>query len=296
MTYLRLMKYPGAKTILIPEIRNILRSSNQHFLLDVFGGSGLVALNLHARRTVYNDIEDELVNIFRVIQERPESLYRMLENLLKSTGQNRGRLTKEFSGPFTHNGVMNTVENGISSKKEKYRMNYAHQLQKKDQRESSEKMSREERAYLSLYRLSTSFGGMGNTYATANEKSTFRYISKTFDEFPRIAETVKKWKIENMDFRELIQKYDSRDAFFYLDPPYPGKGWYNHNFDAGDFRDLRTILDSLKGKYLMNLNAEDTNLAQIFGKPTFVKSYLNQNGGQNAKPETLRLKAFYTNV
>ena len=28
-------------------------------------------------------------------------------------------------------------------------------------------------------------------------------------------------KIENMDFRELIDKYDDHGTFFYLDPPYP---------------------------------------------------------------------------
>ena len=296
MTYLRLMKYPGAKTTLLPEIRNILRNSNRHFLLDVFGGSGLVALNLHAKRIVYNDIEEELVNLFRVIQERPESLYQMLETLLKSAGENRSRLNKGFSGSFTRNEVTNTMQRGIPARKAEYKMPEARQFRSTDYRESSEGLSMEKRAYYTIYRFSTSFGGMGNTYATTNEKSTFRYISKTLDEFPRIAETVKKWKIENLDFRELIPRYDSRDAFFYLDPPYPGKGWYNHNFDAGDFEDIRTILESLKGKYLMNLNAEDTNLAQIFGKPTFVKSYINQNGGLNVESGSQRLKAFYTNV
>ena len=77
---------------------------------------------------------------------------------------------------------------------------------------------------------------------------------------------VQGWTIEHLDFRDLMKRYDSEDAFFYLDPPYFGKKFYRYNFTEKDFDDLAGILPCLKGKYLLNINKNEFTLDR-FGAP-----------------------------
>ena len=42
MVYLRLLKYPGAKFVVIPDIRKVFNASHCNLFIDVFGGSGSV--------------------------------------------------------------------------------------------------------------------------------------------------------------------------------------------------------------------------------------------------------------
>ncbi len=88
---------------------------------------------------------------------------------------------------------------------------------------------------------------------------------------------LKGWIIENLDFRELIPKYDSEKTFFYLDPPYlTGGKQYKFSFTIEDFKDLKRILDSVKGYWLLNSSERDfEEIIKIFGEPKFVKEYEN---------------------
>lgn len=54
--------------------------------VEVFGGAGwvLFAADRHAPKEVYNDINGELVNLFRVVKYHPEALQKELEWLLMS--------------------------------------------------------------------------------------------------------------------------------------------------------------------------------------------------------------------
>ena len=62
--------------------------------------------------------------------------------------------------------------------------------------------------------------------------------------------------VENMDFEEVIKKYDSPTTYFYTDPPYyiVGEGAYysNHDFDRQDHERLANVLQQVKGKFGMS--------------------------------------------
>ena len=59
--------------------------------------------------------------------------------------------------------------------------------------------------------------------------------------------------VENMDFQEIIEKYDSPATYFYTDPPYYviGEGNYysNHDFDRDDHERLAKSLQNVQGKF-----------------------------------------------
>ena len=60
--------------------------------------------------------------------------------------------------------------------------------------------------------------------------------------------------VENMDFAEVIQKYDSPSTYIYLDPPYwKTENYYsNHDFDRNDHERLANVLYEVKGKFSLS--------------------------------------------
>jgi DNA adenine methylase len=62
--------------------------------------------------------------------------------------------------------------------------------------------------------------------------------------------------VENMDFQEVIEKYDGPNTYFYTDPPYyiVGEGDYysNHDFDREDHERLADCLKGIKGKFSLS--------------------------------------------
>ena len=61
-------------------------------------------------------------------------------------------------------------------------------------------------------------------------------------------------KVENMDFAEVIAKYDSPTTYIYLDPPYwKTENYYsNHDFDRDDHERLAKVLHEVKGKFSLS--------------------------------------------
>ena len=87
-----------------------------------------------------------------------------------------------------------------------------------------------------------------------------KYKSK-FDSF-KSKLVDKKWQnyfdkitiCENMDFEDVIKKYDSEKTFFYCDPPYykTEKYYANHDFGIETHERLSETLKSTKGKFALS--------------------------------------------
>ncbi len=60
--------------------------------------------------------------------------------------------------------------------------------------------------------------------------------------------------VENLDFQQVIEKYDSPSTYIYLDPPYwKTENYYsNHDFDRGDHERLANCLNSVQSKFSLS--------------------------------------------
>ena len=260
MEYIKLIKYPGSKRSLIPVIRRNFIESQATSFIDVFGGSGVVSLNIDAPKIVYNDINRDLYNLFKIIKSYPDLL---LEEMKKWTVSKSKFM--DYGDIFNAKGIINLTDL--------------------------------ERAFRTFYGFSIGFGGMGSTYRTIDEKSTYTQALKVISNYKAISSRVSKWEIENLDFRDIFTKYDSTNAFFYCDPPYSGKDWYEHPFEPENLLELKSVLLNLKGKYLLSFNETDRLAKDTFGTPKFIIELENQNRKRMPdEPVPLRRFSIYTNV
>ena len=60
--------------------------------------------------------------------------------------------------------------------------------------------------------------------------------------------------VENLDFQDVIEKYDSPSTYFYVDPPYwKTENYYsNHDFDRDDHERLASALNKIQGKFSLS--------------------------------------------
>ena len=271
---IRIMKYPGAKGSLISEIRTLFYASGANLFVDVFGGSGVVSLNVCSPAVLYNDLDPRLYNLFMALAKYPDEIYR---NLYEKYSDLAGKLSRK--------GNVTKMVKATSSETETRNNSNG------SNRYASNLTDYVEEATNLIIEHTFSFGGMGTTYATS-EKSPLRYLEKTLRQFREITERVQKWKIECLDFRDLIIRYDSQNSFFYIDPPYLGKKWYASNLTEEDYNELLELVRTIKGKYLITIDMEDSSAISTVGKPMFVF----QTTSPGRKNLGSRKFAFYSNV
>jgi len=128
-----------------------------------------------------------------------------------------------------------------------------------------------------------------------------KYKSKylTFRDKLKNEKWVKKFlsitHVENMDFEEVIKKYDSPNTYIYLDPPYwKTENYYsNHDFDRKDHERLANVLHGVEGKF--SLSYYDFELLHdwfpedeyVWEKKEFVKAAAAKKGKAQTKGEEL---------
>ena len=98
-----------------------------------------------------------------------------------------------------------------------------------------------------------------------------KYTSK-FDSFKKKLKSA-KWKaffekisvVENLDFQDVIAKYDSPNTYFYCDPPYyKTENYYaNHGFGLSTHERLADVLKKIQGKFSLSYYYFD-NLSEWF--------------------------------
>lgn len=129
-----------------------------------------------------------------------------------------------------------------------------------------------ERASFYLFLLSQSFGSKGDNFAMSAKAN--RKPKDIYKSFFKWALRLKFVIIENLDFRELIKRYDKDDAFFYLDPPYVGTENYYKDIDGFGIKEheaLAELLKNIKGKFLLSYN-DSPIVRELYKDFTIVES------------------------
>jgi DNA adenine methylase len=237
------LRYHGGKFRLAPMLLPLFPEHRVY--TEAFGGGGSVLmLKPRCYSEIYNDLDGEVVNVFRVLQDRKKAA--RLEALLRVT-------------PFARAEFL---------------------LSYKPSRSDVERARRTIiRSFMgwgsdSISRLKASRAGF-NTRISSTMSTGFRWNANRSgttaasdwkgyaDCLASFVERLQGVTIEERDAKEILLKMDRRDALHYVDPPYPmstrkiGNGTalehrYRWEMTDRDHRDLSKVLHSLKGMVIIS--------------------------------------------
>lgn len=216
--------------------------------VDVFGGSGAVLDALLERRAkvrrlpkvrlVYNDLDPKLHVFFRILRDHKNAL----AHLTALTPYSR-RMFNDADSLF----------------RDKVRF---------------EKLEDLDKALVFLVVNRQCYGSkMDGTWSITRD-GEINY--ETWGRLPKyILKVAKRWKnvfLENLDYEELIKKWDDKKTTFYLDPPYEGveENYYEVNKEDGfDHQHMLDVLKQIKGSFCVSYyggakNSGDTDLIRAY--------------------------------
>jgi len=196
------------------------------------------------------------------------------------------------------NFIMQSIENTEELIRRCSQLPYSRELYEKWRRE---KLPRDplERAVRFFY-LNRSAISKGN--AEEVPKTGWRHSTKSSQnpamgyvnacqKIRQFADRMRGVMIENLDWREIIEKYDSEEALFYVDPPYIGREkYYAGGFTLEDHYELGQMLNRCKAKVIISYY-DDPILHEIY-KGWHIERYNTYKqvvGGKNLGAETEEL-------
>jgi len=208
--------WTGGKHIIA---RDIVAMIPQHTCyVEVFGGAGWVLFKKPlelSKVEVYNDLNYDLVNLFRVVRDHMENFFWRQYFLLSSREEFQAYKKRYLAGEFKDDV---------------------------------------ERAIAFYYLLKNSFGSKVFSSYSHSKKGKGHY-NTDFAKLAAIRERLKKVYIESLSFDDLIPRYDSPDTLFFCDPPYTctTKGsYYQCDFGEEDHRRLADVLKRIEGKFILS--------------------------------------------
>ncbi len=197
-----------------------------HFC-DVFGGSAAVLINRKPVQVeTYNDMDSELVNFFQILRNQGE------------------KLIKEISlTPFSREELMKAcLPEANPSSLERARRFY---IRARQTRTGLAQTSSEGRwAHCVL----TSRAGMAGAVS--------RWLG-AIDGLPEIVQRLQRVQIENAPALEIVERYDTEDTLFYLDPPYVHESRndsnaYRYEMTNAEHIELAHLLHSTRGRAVVS--------------------------------------------
>lgn len=209
----------GGKRNLAKRICAVLAATPHTAYCEPFIGMGGVFLRRRVRPSVevINDLNGEIVTLFRVLQRFPEALTRELRWRPASRAEfDRLKETRDCD--------LLDVERAAR--------------------------------FLYLQTLAFGGRVAGQNFGTATDHAHNFDIARVMRRIDQLHDRLAGVVIENLDWLACITRYDRPGSLFYLDPPYwGGETDYGAGlFARGDFQRLADKLRSIDGMFLLSIN------------------------------------------
>ncbi|MFA7334821.1 MAG: DNA adenine methylase [Kiritimatiellia bacterium] len=141
--------------------------------------------------------------------------------------------------------------------------------------------------YYYLQRLTFAGKSAGRIFAAGPSRPTNLNLLTLEESIIQVHWRLSQVTIENLDACKCIQKYDRPDTFHYVDPPYwDVLQDYAHKFAEDDFTRLRLTLDAVKGKFILSLNDKPDVRRRFKGFKMIAISTTYSSGNTNMSLET----------
>lgn len=205
--------WPGSKVESLNFILPHLKIKPTTKWVDVFGGTGVVSMNVpKCKIMVYNDRNSGLIDFYRTVRDNRIKF----EEYLKQCH------------PWSREEWTHAADTWV------------------------EETDTLVRAAKWFYMVRVSFTQMGDTFARQFEHGMNR-IGSSMPLFFEVQERFKHFLIENLDARQCLKDFDSPDTVFYLDPPYlDERNPYGSKWLRNDYIQLLDQIETLQGRVILS--------------------------------------------
>lgn len=218
----------GGKRNLAKRLTRVISTTEHDIYAEAFVGMGGVFL----RRTyvpkseVINDFSGDVINLFRILQRH----YQQFLDCLKFQITSRREFERlKLTDPSTLTDL--------------------------------------ERAARFLYLQRTAFGGKvrGQNFGIAPDRGGRFNLTSLAPMLEEVHERLAGVVIENLPYKDFIERYDRPGTLFYCDPPYFGceDDYGDEMFAREDFARLAGLMRSVAGKIVLSIN-DTPEIREIF--------------------------------
>lgn len=219
------LAYIGGKSKLSKQIVPLIPEHQVY--CEVFSGAAWVFFSKRESKVeVINDLDSDLISFYRCVQNHLEEFLKQFKYLLTSR-----EWFEDWKAQLETRGLTDI-----------------------------QKAAR----YYYIQRLA--FGGRvrNRSYGVQIDGRTPRVnLLRLEEEMSAIHLRLAHVRVENLSWKEFIERYDKPDTFFYCDPPYYQCPDYKHNFVLEDFISLADTLKDIKGKFMLSIN-DHPDIRQVF--------------------------------
>ena len=215
-----MIPYIGGKSYLVSWIiSQFPEDYKTRSYIEVFGGGGWILYKKErSNLEIYNDLNSNLVNLFRTIRDNYEEFKHRAEWSLHSR-----EMYQEARAKLKDDDFLNDIEKAM---------------------------------HIAIAQVQSFSGKGGWGYAVSANRMTNGKWLPFLRRLEVINARLKHVQIECLDFEKLIKKYDSENALFYIDPPYVGAEHYydtdTNKFRLEDHKRLAKLLKNIKGKFVLS--------------------------------------------
>lgn len=208
--------------------------------VELFAGAAAIFfMKDQSRAEVLNDVNGELVNLYRVVQHHLEEFCRQFKHALVS------RQIFEWE-----------------------------QMKVPDTLTDIQRAAR----FFYLQKLSFGARVAGQAFGTSTGPPRLNLL-RIEEDLSMAHLRLAGATIENLDWRECMLRYDSPETFFFLDPPYYETEGYGVDFGLEQYAAMATLARQVKGKVLITVGNHPAMHEAFEGLPTEMVSILYTVGG-----------------
>ena len=209
------LNYMGGKSRLAATIAAEIPTDHTCYAEPFCGACWVLFAKEPSKAEVINDLDGELVNFWRVIQQHLEEFLRSYKFAV---------ISRELF-----------------------------ELHKRTDPKSLTEIQRAVR-YFYLQKLGFGGKTKDRTFGMTITSPARLNLLNLEDRLSEVHWRFKRVTIEHLKALDCIHKYDRPATLFYIDPPYYGTAGYVDPFGHQDYLDLANVLSSIKGRFILSLN------------------------------------------
>lgn len=228
----------GGKTRLVNQLLPLFK--DHHCFVEPFAGAAAVLFAKEPTPVeVLNDINGDIVNLYRVVQNHLEEFVRQFKYALVSRQMFEW---EKMKNPETLTDIQRAAR------------------------------------FFYLQKTCFGARSEGRTFGTSPTRPSGLNLLRIEEDLSAAHLRLARVFIENLDWQACIAKYDRPETLFFCDPPYYGLTGYGVEFDLNQYAELGQMMHTIQGAAVLTIN-DCPEMRRVFTGFPFIIAKINYSCG-----------------